>query len=188
MKTVDAPAPDDDAVRGATRRWLQTVVIGLDLCPFAGRALDSGKVHFAVSRARSPDALLADLDAEISRLDAGADIGTTLLIHPEVLGDFLDYNDFLDAADALLEARERVGVYQIASFHPDYRFGGTAPADAENHSNRSPFPMLHLLREDDVEGALAAYPDPEQIPERNIARLRAMGATELAALLQACME
>lgn len=176
----------DDSVRHATRRWLQTVVIGLDLCPFAGRVLEADGVRFAVSRAQSADALLEDLDAEMRRLDAAPEIGTTLLIHPDVLADFLDYNDFLDAADALLEARDRVGIYQIASFHPDYQFGGTAPEDAENHSNRSPFPMLHLLREDDVERALAAYADPEQIPDRNIERLRALGSTQLAALLRAC--
>lgn len=179
---------NDETVRNATRRWLQTLVIDLDLCPFAGRVLESGGIRFAVSRAQSPAALQDDLDAEITRLDESPEIGTTLLIHPDVLDDFLDYNDFLDVADALLEDRERLGIYQIASFHPDYQFAGTAPHDAENHSNRSPFPMLHLLREADVERALAAYPDPEGIPERNIERLRTLGATHLAALLQACME
>lgn len=176
----------DEVVRTTTRGWLETVVIGLELCPFAARTLHTGGIRFVVSRARSPAALRDDLDAELTRLDTAPEIDTTLLIHPEVLDDFLDYNDFLDAADALLEARDRIGVYQIASFHPDYQFAGTMPGDPENHSNRSPFPMLHLLREDQVEAAIAAHPDPEGIPGRNVTRLRALGADHLAAMLRAC--
>jgi hypothetical protein len=187
-RTQEYAMRDDQRICAITRRWVETVVVGLELCPFAARELEAGRVRFAASRATTESALLEDLAAELQRLDDEGSIETTLLIHPAVLQDFLDYNDFLDAADALLEKRNRVGIYQIASFHPDYRFADSAPDAPENATNRSPLPMLHVLREASVERAVDRHPDPDGIPERNIARMRALGATRLAELLRACEE
>jgi len=160
-----------------TRRWLERAVIGLNLCPFAKAVHAKGQVRFALSHAKTPEALLADLGEELARLrDADPDeIDTTLLVHPRVLRDFLDYNDFLDQADALLAAMDLEGVIQVASFHPDYRFAGTAADDLDNCTNRSPHPMLHLLREDSVARAVAAFPDPDAIVSRNLETLRRLG-------------
>ncbi len=162
----------------ATRTWLERAVIGLNLCPFAKAAYNRGQVRFVLSDAIDTQALLTQLGEELLRLrDTPVEIiDTTLLVHPRVLADFLDYNDFLDEADALLEALALEGVIQIASFHPDYQFAGTAPGDIENCTNRAPFPTLHLLREDSVARAVAAFPDPDAIVERNIETLRKLGA------------
>lgn len=165
---------------------MQTVVVDLNLCPFARRELDAGRVRFAVSDAREPEALLAALADELERLDDDDGIETTLLIHPHVLGDFLDYNDFLDDAEHLVEVTGRAGVYQIASFHPRYQFAGTDPEDAENWTNRAPWPVLHLLREASLERAIAAHPDTARIPEDNVALMNRMGSGELQRLLLAC--
>ncbi|TNE78708.1 MAG: DUF1415 domain-containing protein, partial [Gammaproteobacteria bacterium] len=131
----------------STRKWVEDVVVGYNLCPFAKRELVRNRVRFVVSEATTEDELLRDLHAELHRLDDEPEIETTLLIHPHALTDFGAYNDFLDAADGLLAFLEMDGIYQIASFHPDYQFEGTDPEAAENYTNRSPFPMLHLLRE-----------------------------------------
>lgn len=167
---------DMDAI-AATRHWLEQAVIGLNLCPFAKAVHVRQQIRWVESAARDPDRLLEDLAAEL-RLLAAADpeqVDTTLLIHPQVLNDFLDYNDFLDVADAAIEALGLAGVLQIASFHPDYRFEGTAADDVGNLTNRSPFPMLHLLREDSIDRAVAAYPDAAAIYERNLDTLRRLG-------------
>jgi hypothetical protein len=162
----------------ATRRWLERAVIGLNLCPFAKAVHAKGQVRYVLSDADTPQALLEQLGEELLRLrDTPAEtVDTTLLVHPQVLTDFLDYNDFLDDADALVEALGLDGVLQVASFHPDYRFAGTDPDDIVNFSNRAPFPNLHPLREDSVERAVAAFPDPDAIVERNIETLRKLGA------------
>jgi hypothetical protein len=162
----------------ATRRWLERAVIGLNLCPFAKAVHAKGQVRYVLSDADTPQALLEQLGEELLQLrDTPAEaVDTTLLVHPRVLADFLDYNDFLDDADALVEALGLDGVLQVASFHPDYRFAGTEPDDLGNFSNRAPFPTLHLLREDSVERAGAAFPDPDAIVERNIGTLRQLGA------------
>ena len=161
----------------ATRRWLERAVIGLNLCPFAKAVYVKQQVRLVVSEATTPDALLADLAYELAHLaEVDADVtDTTLLIHPHVLGDFLDYNDFLDQADTLVEVLELDGVLQVASFHPDYQFADSRPDDIENFSNRSPFPTLHLLREDSVSRAVEVYPDADSIVERNYATLRELG-------------
>jgi hypothetical protein len=170
-----------DAVPGdpvaETRRWLERAVIGLNLCPFAKAVVGKQQLRIVLSDASTPDALLAQLGEELLLLrDTPADqIDTTLLVHPDVLGDFLDYNDFLEQADALVEALELDGVLQVASFHPDYQFAGSEPDAVENFTNRSPYPTLHLLREDSVSRAVDAYPDPDAIIERNVATLRALG-------------
>lgn len=174
---MKAPDIDPDQVIADTRQWLEQAVIGLNLCPFAKAAHAKQRVHIAVSAATTPDQLLEDLARELEALRAldPEERETTLLVHPRVLTDFYDYNDFLDAADAALEALELDGVIQVASFHPDYQFDGTAPGDPENNSNRSPWPLLHLLREASVAQAVESVPDVAAIPERNIATLRALG-------------
>ncbi|WP_043689003.1 DUF1415 domain-containing protein [Luteimonas huabeiensis] len=171
-----AAAGGSDPV-AATRRWLERAVIGLNLCPFAKAVTVKGQVRFATTEARTPAALLDALAEELALLrDTPAEtVDTTLLIHPHVLGDFLDYNDFLDEADALIERMDLSGVLQVASFHPDYRFAGSADDDIGNCTNRSPLPMLHLLREESVARAVAAYPDPDIIVERNLRTLDRLG-------------
>jgi uncharacterized protein len=174
--TDDRLAGDDPLA--VTRRWLERAVIGLNLCPFAKAVYAKEQVRFVLSAAKTPDVLLEELGEELLRLrDTPAEqIDTTLLVHPWVLGDFLDYNDFLDQADALVEALELDGVLQVASFHPHYQFAGSAPDDVENFTNRAPYPILHLLREDSVARAVAAFPDPDAIVERNVETLRRIGA------------
>lgn len=161
----------------ATKRWVERAVVGLNLCPFARAPFIQGRIRYAVSHARDTDALLDDLCGELQSLAAAdaADCETTLLIHPHVLGDFLDYNDFLDVADAAVETLKLDGVLQVASFHPHYQFADTAPEDVENATNRSPFPTLHLLREASVERAAEAMSDPDEIYRRNIDTLRKLG-------------
>lgn len=169
-------AESDEAIT-ATREWLERAVIGLNLCPFAKAVHAKGQIRWAVSPARDEEALLADLERELETL-AESDpvaIDTTLLIHPFVLGDFLEYNDFLDRADDAVRRLGLEGAIQVASFHPEYRFADAEPDAVENCTNRSPYPTLHLLREASVERAIAAFPDAESIYERNIETLRALG-------------
>ena len=168
-----------------TRNWLEKAVIGLNLCPFAKAVYVKNQVRFVLSDATTPEALIEQLAEELLLLrDTPAEqIDTTLIIHPDVLSDFLDYNDFLDNADAAVEALDLAGIVQVASFHPDYQFDGTHAEDASNYTNRAPFPTLHLLREDSVERAVAAFPDPDVIVERNIATLDKLGADGFKRLL-----
>ncbi|RDZ26286.1 DUF1415 domain-containing protein [Lysobacter silvisoli] len=170
----------------ATRRWLDRAVIGLNLCPFAKAVAAKGQVRYVLSEATTPEALLEELAYELVRLQQTEpdEVDTTLLIHPKVLTDFLDYNDFLDDADAAIEALELEGELQVASFHPDYQFADTDYDDVGNCSNRSPYPMLHLLRESSVERAVAAFPDPDAIVERNLATLEKLGIEGWRKLLQ----
>ena len=166
-----------EGIIAVTRHWLEAAVIGLELCPFARAAHTQDLIRYTVSSAETPELLLADLLRELDVLVEAdpAEIETTLLIHPDALTEFLDYNDFLDVADAALEDLGLAGVIQIASFHPQYQFAGTAPDDIENYTNRSPYPMLHLLRESSVERAVAAFPDASRIFERNIETLHRLG-------------
>jgi len=168
---------ESDAVE-ATRRWLERAVIGLNLCPFAKAVHVRGQIRWVSSAATTPEDLLETLGEELLLLrdTPVEDVDTTLLIHPHVLTGFLDYNDFLETADALVESLALDGVLQVASFHPDYQFAGSAPDDVENFTNRSPYPTLHLLREDSVSRAVEAFPDPEVIVERNVETLRKLGA------------
>jgi len=160
----------------------------MNLCPFAKRELVKQRVRFTVTEAATEDELLQALQAELELLNADPSIETTLLIHPAVLGDFLDYNQFLDIADALLLQMELDGVYQVASFHPDYQFGGTAPWEAENYTNRAPYPILHLLREESLDRVLGDNPDADEIPQRNIDLMNSMGEEKLKALLAECLK
>ncbi len=167
----------EDTVIAATRNWLVKAVIGLNLCPFARAVYADDRIRYVVSDATTPEALLQALAEELQVL-VGTDerqTETTLLIHPQVLGDFLDYNDFLELADALVANLGIEGVLQVAGFHPQYQFADTEPDDISNCSNRSPYPTLHLLRESSVERAVAAYPDTGQIYRDNIETLRRLG-------------
>jgi hypothetical protein len=174
-------------VIGATRRWVKTVVVALNLCPFAKRELQRDSVRFSVSAAVTEEQLLMDLQTELELLADDKKVETSLLIHPEILQDFDDYNQFLNYSDELLVAMELNGVFQIASFHPDYQFAGAEQDAAENFSNRSPYPMLHLIRESSVEKAVASYPGSDQIPQRNIELLQGLGLAKMQALLQSCL-
>ena len=169
--------PPDEDVIAATQDWLVKAVIGLNLCPFARAVYAGGRIRYAVSRATTPEALLEALAQEMQYLAAAdeAETETTLLIHPDVLGDFLDYNDFLEIAEALVAELGYEGVLQVASFHPQYRFADTEADDVSNCTNRSPYPTLHLLRESSVERAVAAHPDTDRIYRDNIETLRRLG-------------
>ncbi|HEY9253207.1 MAG TPA: DUF1415 domain-containing protein [Stenotrophomonas sp.] len=175
VASVESAAPD---YLGDTRRWIERAVIGLNLCPFAKAVYVKQQVRLVLSDASTSEALLEELAEELVRLrDTPAEeIDTTLIVHPFVLEDFLDYNDFLDNADAAVEALDLQGVLQVASFHPHYQFAGAGPEDVGNYTNRSPWPTLHLLREDSVERAVAAFPDPDVIVERNLQTLEELGA------------
>jgi len=173
-----------------TRAWVDRAVIGLNLCPFAKAPQVKGQVRYVMSAATDPEALLADLVSELNRLaEAPAErLETTLLIHPHVLGDFADYNDFLEIAEGALTALDLEGVLQVASFHPHYQFAGTSPSDLENATNRSPYPTLHLIREDSIDRAVQAFPEAESIFEANIETMEQLGAAGWAALQQQCRD
>lgn len=168
---------DDSHVIAQTKQWLERAVIGLNLCPFAKGVHIKDQIRYFVSHAQTAEELLQDLIAELEVLaEANPEkIDTTLLIHPFVMQDFLDYNDFLDVADATLEDRDLDGILQIASFHPEYQFEDTNFDDIENFTNRSPFPTLHLLREESIDRAVEAFPEAEEIYEKNMATLRSLG-------------
>ena len=170
-------APEIEAVVAATRTWLVKAVIGLNLCPFAREVHVHERIRYFVSEAQSEKQLLADLMRELEGLQATdpAQCETTLLIHPYALKEFLEYNAFLERADDAVAELALQGVIQIASFHPDYHFQDAASDAIENYTNRSPYPMLHLLRESSVEQAVTTYPDTTAIYRRNIATLRALG-------------
>lgn len=183
---MQGPDPTDEEAIAATRAWVEKAVVGLNLCPFARAVHVSGTIHYTVSAARDADALVGDLAREIEALMAvdAAERETTLLIHPYVMQDFIDYNDFLDIADAAIEALGHEGELQVASFHPRYQFAGTDPEDIENYSNRAPYPTLHLLREESVERAVETMPDTDLIYENNIETLKRLGPAGWAALWQ----
>jgi hypothetical protein len=168
----------------ATREWLEKAVIGLNLCPFAKAVHLHERIRWVQSEARDADTLLGDLVRELQQLAAADpdEVETTLLVHPQALADFADYNDFLDVADAALDALGLAGTLQVASFHPDYRFAGSAADSIDNFTNRSPHPTLHLLREASIERAVAAFPDAATIYERNIKTLRRLGPAGWRAL------
>jgi hypothetical protein len=177
--------PNTDTSHGAradefidtTKAWLEKAVIGLNLCPFAKAVYAKNQIRYVVSTARTAEELQADLTSELKLLDAADpnETDTTLLIHPCVLNDFLDYNEFLDIADAEVEQLGMDGRIQVASFHPDYQFADSGPDDIENYTNRSPYPTLHLLREESVERAVDAFPDAADIFEKNMETMRQLG-------------
>ncbi len=166
---------NDEQIVLAVRKWVETLVVV------------KNRVRFVTTAATTKEQLLLVLQAELELLNADLSVETTLLIHPDVLQDFYDFNDFLHDADSLLVEMELEGTYQIASFHPDYQFGGTSPSDAENYTNRSPYQVLHLLREDSLERVIADYPNVDDIPQRNIELMNELGREKLQALLKSCL-
>lgn len=194
MKSTEAGDParprscspvNDQIIVEHTRRWVSSFVIGLGLCPFARRVFDAGRIRYAVSHSRDKITLSNDLVSELHLLASpSTQIETTLLIHPFVLGNFLEYNDFLDVVDQLLEELRLHGTIQVASFHPQYRFAGTELNAAENYTNRSPYPMLHLLRETSVSQAADDSDEVLNIPKRNIETMRNLGREQILKRLQ----
>jgi len=175
-----------EQVIAATRHWLEKAVVVLGLCPFAAVPFAREQIRYCVSGQRTTDGLARELSGELEHLHAADPTicETTLLIHPYVLNDFADYNQFLDEADAAIAALDFRGELQVASFHPGYQFAGSAPRDVQNYSNRSPYPMLHLLREASVTRAVAAYPEIDEIGRRNEATLLELGHEGWLALLR----
>ena len=185
--TPDQPSPsacDDAVVVQDTVRWLERAVIGLNLCPFAKSVHTKGQIHYVVSHATDTRALLEDLQRELEALaEASPDKrDTTLLMAPLTMPNFLDFNDFLELADELVEAMDLAGILQVASFHPRFQFEGTLADDVSNCTNRAPYPTLHLLREESIDRAVEAFPEAEEIFERNIEVLERLGAEGWKAL------
>jgi hypothetical protein len=181
---------DEETVIAQTRCWIERVVMQYNLCPFAHKPVQGGQVRYRVSEAKDPEALVQELIDELETLRASdaQQVETTVLIHPYVLEDFLDYNDFLDVVDQLLEQGGYADDFQVASLHPDYQFADTGPDDAENYTNRSPYPVLHLLREASVDRVLEKYPDPDAIPGRNIETMNRLGVEQIRQILHECMQ
>lgn len=169
--------PDRDTVISHTQQWLEKAVIGLNLCPFAKAPHAKGLVRISVSEAKHLDGFLEDLDRELQLLGAmpPEKLETTLLVHPTLFGNFLTFNDMLDIADTAVADNDLEGIVQIAPFHPDFQFEGTEPDDISNYTNRSPYPTLHLIRENSIAKAAEAFPDAAAIFDRNIALLEKMG-------------
>ena len=179
-------SPDDPFIV-ETRAWVERVVIGLKLCPFAPAPALKGLIRYATSEVETPEALLEDLATELQHLVASPpeEVETTLLVHPQVLQDFHDFNDFLEIADEALRMWGLEGEIQIASFHPQYQFAGTDPDDIGNATNRSPYPMLHLLREQSIARAVDAFGDTRSISAANLETLEKLGPAGLAVLRRA---
>lgn len=173
-----------DTVIAQTRTWLEEAVIGLNLCPFAKAVHVKGQVRYVVSEAIDVEALQQALIEQLQDLAAAdpAQVDTTLLIHPNVLQDFEDFNQFLGLAEEMVEALGLDGVLQVASFHPQFQFAGTSPDDVSNATNRAPYPTLHLLREESIDRAVEAFPEAETIYEANIETLERLGPEGWATL------
>ena len=182
--TATADAATDAIVVQDMVRWLERAVIGLNLCPFAKGVHTKGQIHYAVSAATDGRELLQDLQRELEALAEASPEkrDTTLLIAPRCMEDFLDFNDFLELADEMLDVLDLGGILQIASFHPQFQFDGTEVDDITNATNRAPYPTLHLIREESLDAAVEAFPEAEMIYERNMEVLRELGAAGWQAL------
>lgn len=174
------------AIIEQTKKWLTSVVIGYNLCPFARREFETGRIDYTVITAEAINTQLEKLILNCIKLDRNTDIVTSLLILPNGLADFEDYLNLLDIATALMKEYEYEGVYQLASFHPDYCFEGVSRDDPTHYTNRSPYPMLHVLREASVEEAIKTHPDPHTISSRNIDLMRKLGIEAVKTLLASC--
>jgi len=175
-------------VIAATQAWLKSIIIEYNICPFAKRELERGSIRFSVNHDPDIENCLLNLMLECDRLDADPSVETTLLIYSNAFKAFDDYLDFLEIAETLLIDQGYEGIYQLASFHPDYCFEGAKQDDPANYTNRSPYPMLHLLRETSIDRAVATYPHPENIPQRNIELTRELGLAKMQALLAKCYQ
>lgn len=178
--------PSAQDAQAATLAWLKSVIIEYGICPFAKRELDRSSIYFSVNHDTTIEQCLLHLIDECDRLDTEPGIETTLLIYANAFVEFDDYLDFLEVAESLLIEQGYEGIYQLASFHPDYCFQDSDPGDAANYTNRAPYPMLHLLRETGIEHAVAGHPNPENIPQHNIEVTRKLGLSKMQALLAAC--
>lgn len=179
---------DDNKVIEQTANWIKSVVIGCNFCPFAAKAVLRKSIHYVVLPGANLQSGLEAFAAALLHLDAVAEVETTFIIFPDAFFGFEDYLDLVDLAEAWYASQQYEGIYQVASFHPDYCFAGAQPDDPANYTNRSIYPMLHILREDSITKALENYPDPEGIPERNIAFARQKGLLYLQLLRSACLE
>ncbi|MHA2811903.1 DUF1415 domain-containing protein [Vibrio rotiferianus] len=178
--TQESPNTDINAITEQVDQWLNDVVIGLNLCPFAAKPQRNKQIKIFVSEASQEEALLEDILLQLIELSntEPEKLETTLVVVPNMLQDFWDYNFFIDWVEGLIKQQDWEGIFQVATFHPDYCFGGAEPEDDENLTNRSPYPVFHLIREESMEKVLKHYPDPESIPDTNIARVSALSAEE----------
>ena len=179
---------DQELIIAQTKKWILDVVIGCNFCPFAAKEYRLDTIHYHVSAASGHENALYELLMQCKRLDEQKDICTTLILFPDAYHDFGYYLDLVSLAEELIEAEGYSGVYQVASFHPDYIFEGTNDNSPENYTNRSVYPMLHILRENSITEAISKYKDPEQIPMRNIEYSRKKGLEFMKGLRNACME
>jgi hypothetical protein len=178
----------DTQIINATRCWIETIVVGYNFCPFAGRELARNSIHYHVCRQPGIEDILLQLIEECRRLDTTDTIETTLLILPDQFSEFDEFLDLLEIAERLMIEQGYEGIYQLASFHPLYCFADSTPEDPANYTNRSPYPMLHLLRESSLEAALTKYEQPERIPENNIKKATNLGLEKLRSVLQSCYQ
>lgn len=169
-----------------TECWVKSVIVDCNFCPFAKRELDRGSIRYSVVNEKQVEACLQAVADECQYLDSNSGTETTLLIFPEAFKEFEDYLSLVDLSEALLAQQDYEGIYQLASFHPDYRFADSDTNDAANYTNRSPYPMLHLIRENSIEKALQHYPQPERIPQRNIEFARSKGPETMQDMLDKC--
>ena len=176
-----------DKIISQTKKWINDVVVGCNFCPFAAREVKQNKVHYQVEPATELSICLESFLQECIRLDKEVMIETTLLIFPNAFQSFDDYLDLVGLAEDILKQKGYEGIYQVASFHPMYRFADSANDDAANYTNRSVYPMLHLLREESIEQAIERYTDPEKIPERNVRFAREKGTAYMKMLKDACL-
>jgi hypothetical protein len=174
---------NDDDVKATVKLWIDKIIIGLNFCPFAKKEIQRNTVRYAIFPATEVNDALGHLLQELTILDQEQDIQTTLLIFPQGFAGFENYLDMLEMANLLVEQGGYAGIYQLASFHPNYCFDGEALNDPANYTNRSPYPIIHVLRESSIETVLKLYPEPESIPENNIAKARKLGSSFLKALL-----
>ncbi|CAH1208124.1 conserved hypothetical protein [Vibrio harveyi] len=178
--TQESPNTDINAITEQVDQWLNDVVIGLNLCPFAAKPQRNKQIKIFVSEASQEEGLLEDILMQLIELSntEPEKLETTLVVVPNMLQDFWDYNFFIDWVEGLIKQQDWEGIFQVATFHPDYCFGGAEPEDDENLTNRSPYPVFHLIREESMEKVLKHYPDPESIPDTNIARVSALSEEE----------
>ena len=181
--SISAQSREDEVVV-SVKSWIDNVIVGLNFCPFAKKEMERNTVRYAISSKTKINEALSDLLEELTLLDQQPEIQTTLLIFPLGFGDFDNYLDMLEIANGLINQGGYGGIYQLASFHPDYCFEGEDKNDPANYTNRSPYPILHILRESSIEAVLKRYPDPESIPENNIAKARELGSSFLQALVK----
>lgn len=177
----------DELVIAQTMKWVKNFIVALNICPFAKREVERDSIRLVVLRSKKTEVALEELMSEIQWLDEHPETETTLLVFPSLFKDFYRYLDFVDLAENLMIEQECEGVYQLATFHPDYCFSGTDGDEASNYTNRSPYPMLHLLREASLDKAIKFYGDTTQIPEKNVEVMDVMGQKKLESLLASCL-